>query len=116
MLIDCQSGDREAFSAFYRLTSPQLFGLALRILRRRDWAEEAVQECFVTISRRAKDYRPDLGPALPWITGILRNKCLDRLRREKSLQPLDASAAAERPDDGPSPLAGAVAAEDAQCL
>src|SRR4029434_5177429 len=74
MLIACQGGDTEAFSGLYRLTSPQLFGLALRILRRRDWAEEAVQECFVTIWRRAKDYRPDLGPALPWITVILRNK------------------------------------------
>ena len=100
MLIACQGGDREAFSGLYRVTSPQLFGLALRILRRRDWAEEAVQECFVTIWRRAKDYRPDLGPALPWITVILRNKCLDRLRREKPLQPLDESVAADRPDEG----------------
>src|ERR1044072_9545802 len=109
MLIACQGGDTEAFSGLYRLTSPQLFGLALRILRRRDWAEEAVREFFVTIWRRDKDYRPDLGPALPWITVILRNKCLDRLRREKPLTPLDESAAAERPDEGPSPLEGAVA-------
>lgn len=116
MLIACQGGDTEAFSGLYRLTSPQLFGLAIRILRRRDWAEEAVQECFVTIWRRAKDYRPDLGPALPWITVILRNKCLDRLRREKPLQPLDESAAAERPDEGPSPLEGALAADDARRL
>ncbi|HET6160965.1 MAG TPA: sigma-70 family RNA polymerase sigma factor [Dongiaceae bacterium] len=116
MLIACQGGDREAFSGLYRLTSPQLFGLAIRILRRRDWAEEAVQECFVTIWRRAKDYRPDLGPALPWITVILRNKCLDRLRREKPLQPLDESAVADRPDEGPSPLEGAMAADDARRL
>ena len=116
MLIACQTGDTAAFSGLYRLTSPQLFGLALRILRRRDWAEEAVQECFVTIWRRAKDYRPDLGPALPWITVILRNKCLDRLRREKPLQPLDESAAAERPDEGPSPLEGTLAADDARRL
>src|SRR5512134_2880342 len=95
MLIACQGGDTEAFSGLYRLTSPQLFGLALRILRRRDWAEEAVQECFVTIWRRARDYRPDLGPALPWITVILRNKCLDRLRREKPLTPLEGAMAAD---------------------
>jgi RNA polymerase sigma-70 factor, ECF subfamily len=116
MLIACQGGDREAFSGLYRIASPQLFGLALRILRRRDWAEEALQECFVTIWRRAGDYKPDLGPALPWITVILRNKCLDRLRREKPLQPLDESAAAERPDEGPSPLEGAMANAEARRL
>jgi RNA polymerase sigma-70 factor (ECF subfamily) len=116
MLIACQAEDREAFAGLYRLTAPQLFGLALRILRRRDWAEEAVQECFVTIWRRAKDYRPDLGPALPWITVILRNKCLDRLRRERPLLPLDDTAAAERPDEGPSPLEGALASEEAKRL
>ncbi|HSE73824.1 MAG TPA: sigma-70 family RNA polymerase sigma factor [Dongiaceae bacterium] len=115
MLIACQGGDREAFSGLYRLTSPQLFGLALRILRRRDWAEEAVQECFVTIWRRAGDYRPDLGPAMPWITVILRNKCLDRLRREKPLQPIE-DPAADRADEGPSPLEGAMAADDARRL
>ena len=70
----------------------------------------------MTIWRRAKDYRPDLGPALPWITVILRNKCLDRLRREKRLQPLDESAAADRPDEGPSPLEGAMASDDARRL
>lgn len=116
MLIACQGGDREAFSGLYRIASPQLFGLALRILRRRDWAEEALQECFVTVWRRAGDYKPDLGPAMPWITVILRNKCLDRLRREKPLQPLDESAAAERPDEGPSPLDNAVASADARRL
>ncbi len=116
MLIACQGGDREAFSGLYRIASPQLFGLALRILRRRDWAEEALQECFVTVWRRAGDYKPDLGPAMPWITVILRNKCLDRLRREKPLQPLDESAAAERPDEGPSPLEGAMANAEARRL
>lgn len=116
MLIACQGGDREAFSGLYRIASPQLFGLALRILRRRDWAEEALQECFVTVWRRASDYKPDLGPAMPWITVILRNKCLDRLRREKPLQPLDESAAAERPDEGPSPLEGAMANAEAKRL
>lgn len=116
MLIACQGGDREAFSGLYRIASPQLFGLALRILRRRDWAEEALQECFVTVWRRAGDYKPDLGPAMPWITVILRNKCLDRLRREKPLQPLDDSAAAERPDDAPSPLENAMASADAKRL
>jgi RNA polymerase sigma-70 factor (ECF subfamily) len=47
---------------------------------------------------------------------ILRNKCLDRLRREKPLTPLDESAAAERPDEGPSPLEGALASDDARRL
>ena len=46
-------GDRAAFSRLYDLTSYRLMGVALYIVRRRDWAEEVLQEGFVSIWREA---------------------------------------------------------------
>jgi RNA polymerase sigma-70 factor (ECF subfamily) len=37
-------GDRKAFRALYDATSPSLFGVAVRLLNRRDRAEEAIQD------------------------------------------------------------------------
>ena len=36
-------GDKVAFQSLYEATSAKLFGLSLRILHRRDLAEEALQ-------------------------------------------------------------------------
>ena len=44
------NGDRRAFEQLYRLTSPHLFAVALRMLRHRAWAEEILHDCFVTVS------------------------------------------------------------------
>jgi DNA-directed RNA polymerase specialized sigma24 family protein len=76
------AGDRVAFAAFYDAAAPQLFGLALDILKRRDWAEDVLQEALLSAWRNAGDYRRELGSARTWLTEILRNRALDRLRRE----------------------------------
>ena len=74
-------GDRAAFALLYRRTSATLFGIAIRIAGRRDIAEDALQECFVAVWRRAADYDPTRGTAMSWLIGIVRNAAIDRLRR-----------------------------------
>lgn len=73
-------GDRDAFARLYRLTSPNLFGLALRILGRRSLAEEALQDAFVNIWRHAADFRPERAAPQTWLAAIVRNRALDLLR------------------------------------
>lgn len=75
------SGSQAAFAELYRSTSAKLFGVALRILRRRDWAEEVLQECFVNIWKHSASYQPGLSAPMTWMTSIVRNRCLDWLRR-----------------------------------
>ncbi len=75
------SGSHTAFAELYRSTSAKLFGVALRILRRRDWAEEVLQECFVNIWKHSASYQPGLSAPMTWMTSIVRNRCLDWLRR-----------------------------------
>ncbi len=74
-------GDRAAFAALYAATSAQLFGVALQILRRRELAEEALQESFVAMWQRAGDYDPARGSARGWLVTIVRHCAIDQLRR-----------------------------------
>ncbi len=56
MLARAGNGDRAAFARLYSATSAKLFGLALRILHRRDLAEEALQDAYVNIWHHAPSY------------------------------------------------------------
>lgn len=76
--------DAGALRTLYELTSAKLFGVALRILVKREWAEEALQESFVNIWRYAGDYREALAAPLTWMAAIVRNRALDFLRRQKA--------------------------------
>lgn len=112
-------GERGAFQELYRVTAPKLFGVALRILRREDWAEEVLQECYVSVWRHAADYRPGLAAPMTWMTSIVRNRCLDWLRRPNP-EPLDDEALQAIESGNPGPLAlleqGRDSAALARCL
>ena len=73
--------DRTAFRALYEASSPRLYGLALRILGRRELAEEVLQESFVAIWHHAGEYESALSAPMTWMTTIVRNRAFDVLRR-----------------------------------
>ena len=73
-------GDRAAFETLYRRTSGKLFGTAIAIMRRRDSAEDVVQEAFLRIWKSAGQYRPGRGAAITWMAAIVRNLAIDKLR------------------------------------
>jgi RNA polymerase sigma factor (sigma-70 family) len=75
--------DQPAFAELYRLTSPHLYAVALRILRESAAAEEVLQESFVNIWHHAGSYVAAKSQPLTWLTSIVRNRCLDHLRRRE---------------------------------
>lgn len=75
-------GDRAAFRSLYAATSGELFALALRILQDRAAAEDALQDAFVDVWRQAAAFDPARGPAMAWLTVIVRNRAIDALRRD----------------------------------
>jgi RNA polymerase sigma-70 factor (ECF subfamily) len=81
LLSRCRLGDQAAFGELYDATSAKLFGIALRILRRDAWAEEALQEAYVKIWRYADSYNPGRGRPMTWMINVVRNQSLDLLRR-----------------------------------
>ena len=82
--------DAGAFRSLYEATSPKLFAFALRILVKREWAEEALQESFVNIWNNAGSYQSSLAAPMTWMTTIVRNKAFDMLRRVDNAVEIDA--------------------------
>ena len=113
--------DQRAFADLYRLASPHLYAVAIRIVRDGALAEEMLQESFVSIWHHAGTYDVAKSQPITWLTSIVRNRCLDWLRRrEIETEPLatndDDAPAWEPPSDGPSPVDLLLAAADAQAL
>ena len=110
-----------ALRALYDATAGKLFGLALKVTGRRDWAEDVLQEAFITIWRSAADYRATLSPPLAWMGMIVRSRALDFLRRRASeradaVQELDDFVSQTVAGDAPDPVDTAQASEQAWAL
>ena len=80
LLVRVADRDREAFEQLYHRYVRSVFGIALRRLRDRQRAEDAVQETFAAVWRSAGSYKPERGPAAPWLYAVARNAIVDRMR------------------------------------
>lgn len=89
-LLACAGGDRAALKAIYDREGATLLGVATRILKRRDLAEEALQDAFVQIWRRAGSFDPALGSGRSWVFAVVRNRALNTLRDDRHVAVEDA--------------------------
>jgi RNA polymerase sigma-70 factor (ECF subfamily) len=97
----CTLRDQAAFAELYRCTAPKLYAVALRILRRQDWAEDVLQESFVNIWNNFPEYSAQKSAPMTWMTAVVRNRSLDWLRRPNLEQGRDDydNLAGNLPDD-----------------
>ncbi|WP_062226417.1 sigma-70 family RNA polymerase sigma factor [Aureimonas frigidaquae] len=102
-LVNTGKGDRAAFAALYRMTSAKLFGICIRILPSRQDAEEVLQEVFIGIWDKARQYDPHRAGAMAWLCTVARNRAIDRLRSVRGRgREADLDTVAERiADEGP---------------
>ena len=75
-------GDQAAFKAVYAATSLKLYGIVVRILGRRDLADEVLQEVYVRVWQSAVDYDPTASSPITWLATIARNRALDEAKRK----------------------------------
>jgi RNA polymerase sigma-70 factor (ECF subfamily) len=111
--------DASAFEALYRATSPRLYAVALRLLKRADWAEDVLQECYVNIWHHAADYAREYSEPMTWMNQIVRNRCLDWLRRpvrEESVGEDEMGVLESWADERAGPMQQLLAADDAKVL
>ncbi|MEZ5856809.1 MAG: sigma-70 family RNA polymerase sigma factor [Hyphomicrobiaceae bacterium] len=108
--------DSAAFADLYAATSAKLFGTALRIVKRRDIAEEVVQEAYVAVMQRAGTYDASKGSVIGWMATIVRNRSLDLVRRATPINTGDSEAAERVADEGPDALRQLTESEDTQRL
>ena len=62
-LAACVRGERSALHRIYQLEGGRLLGVALRIVRRRDIAEDVLHDAFVRIWDKAASFDPSRGSA-----------------------------------------------------
>ena len=74
-------GSEAALRRLYELESGRLYGIALRIVRRRDIAADVLQETFVQIWQNAAAFSAERGAGPAWLTGIVRFRALDAVRK-----------------------------------
>lgn len=103
LLAAVAAGDRAAFRQLYDATSPKLMGVALRLLRHRPVAEDALQEAYLRIWSKAGQFAPARGRALPWLAQIVRNTALDQIKRRGTAHD-DLADHAEHLADGATPV------------
>lgn len=96
------TGDREAFARLYDATAPRLFGLVLRVVGDRGFAEEILQETYLQIWDRAAGYDPAAGSALSWLLTIAHRRAVDRVRSEQAGRRRAQADAAAREAEGPA--------------
>jgi len=99
LLVRVADRDRAAFELLYQRYVRSVFGLALRRLRDRQRAEDAVQETFTAVWRSAASYLPERGPAAPWLYAVARNAIIDRQRARTE----PAAEAVDSPSADPGP-------------
>lgn len=95
----CARGDRQALRRLYDEEAARLVAVAQRIVRRRELAEEVVQDAFVQIWQKAATFDASVGSARAWIYTIVRHRALNVIRdgaREDLLEAEELAAVQDR--------------------
>lgn len=117
--------DESALKELYALTSSKLYGVAVRVVTNREWAEDVLQEAYLNIWKIAGSYKASLSPPMAWMGLLVRSRGLDFLRRRASdradrVQELDDVISDTVAGDSPNPMDTTQASEQAwalhQCL
>lgn len=103
LLEKLRSGEPSALAELYDRYVSMLFPLALRILRDRAEAEDAVHDAFIILRDRAAQYVPERGPVGAWVVTLVRNLCIDRTRRRERRAELARQDAQTKPKTSASP-------------
>ena len=76
--------DQAAFKQMYDLTVRTLLAITTRLLREQAWAEEVLQEAYVSIWNSAGNYSSAKAAPMTWLMTIARNRAMDALRSTTS--------------------------------
>ena len=102
-LSRCAAGDRQALQDIYQQESRHLLGVAMRIVRQRQQAEDVLHDAFMNIWTRAARFDATLGSGRGWIYSVTRNLALNSVRNgarevsvdEETAEALDAQNSME---------------------
>lgn len=94
----CKENDYKAQMKVYNNYKHMMYGASVRILQRREEAEDVVQECFIKAFQKIHqlDNNANLGS---WLKRIVVNKSLDIVRKNKGVDFVNESLIVERTEE-----------------
>lgn len=84
LLAAIAAGDSAAFGELMRRHGDRAFSLAFRITGRRGDAEDVVQDAFIQVWTRARDWQAGRAKFSTWLYRVIVNRCLDLKRKPVS--------------------------------
>jgi RNA polymerase sigma-70 factor (ECF subfamily) len=97
------AGDRRALATLYERHSALLMGLALRIVRERQEAEDLLHDVFLEAWRSAKDFDPKRGRVRTWLAVRMRSRALDLQKSARVSRNTGDAGLESMVDDGTAP-------------
>jgi RNA polymerase sigma factor (sigma-70 family) len=83
LLALASRADESALGELYDRYGRVAYGLALRVVRDRALAEDAVQEAFLAVWRSAGSFLAEQGKPSTWILTLVHRRAVDLVRREE---------------------------------
>ena len=90
LLTRVSRGDSQAFARLYDALSGSVHGLARRVVRDPERAEDVAQEVFLEVWRKAPTYESSKGTAKTWILTIAHRRAVDAVRRNEASRKYEA--------------------------
>ena len=78
-----QNKTQRTFEQVYKLSSVRLFGVILRILKRKELSEDCLQEVYIKIWNRIDTYNATRANIMTWMSTIARNHAIDYVRKHE---------------------------------
>jgi RNA polymerase sigma-70 factor, ECF subfamily len=100
LALVAEDRDQVAFEEFFSRYARSVYSLIVRQLGDAGWADDVVQEAFISVWRFARTYRPERGAVTGWLYTIARNAGYAAARRRQAHWLVDTP---DRPDPSPTP-------------
>ena len=104
IVFACAKGNQSALRLLYERDARWLMGVALRIVRRRELADEVLHDAFLSIWQKSDTYSPALGSARGWIYSVVRHRALDLAQKYRDELSAPEVELDNLPSEGLSPL------------
>jgi RNA polymerase sigma-70 factor (ECF subfamily) len=85
-------GDSSAFENLYDELGAAVYGVARRVVRDPNRAEDVAQETFLEVWRKAPSFDHERGSAKTWVMTIAHRRAVDAVRRNESQKKYDGRA------------------------
>jgi len=100
LALVAEDRDQVAFEEFFSRHARSVYSVMVRQLGDAGWADDVVQEAFISVWRFARTYRPERGAVAGWLYTIARNAGYDAARRRQAQWLAEAP---DRTDPSPTP-------------